>query len=253
MKSALVSGAGSGIGRAISQALAASGFKLIMLGRNQQKLEETKKGLENPNLHLCLAVDTTDARALRDAFNAIDLPSLNLSALIANAGIGGENNYGENDRWNEIIETNLSGTYKLVNEALPALRKSQEEYKHVMLTSSILARLGVPHYSAYCASKAGLLGLMRSWAMEWSREKILVNAICPGWVETAMARQGIEGIAKATQKNYDEIYKQQMSMVPLQKMSTPSEIAWFINYIVSSGQSSFTGQSFDMNNGAIMP
>ena len=116
-----------------------------------------------------------------------------LYGLVANAGIGGENTYGEKDRWREVIETNLTGTYQTIQECLPYLKKDDAPFKKVVILSSILARLGVPGYSAYCASKAGLLGLTRALAAEHSGNKILINALCPGWVNTDMAQEGIDG------------------------------------------------------------
>jgi len=252
MKTALVSGAGSGIGREVSLALSQAEYKIILIGRRKEALVETQSLMTNKSEHITLAVDISDQLALQESLSRINLTQMNLCAVIANAGIAGENNYGKEDRWDEIIKTNLTGTYYLVNEVLNGLKNSTQEYKHVVMISSILAKLGVPGYSAYCASKAGLLGLMRSWAAEWAMDKILVNAICPGWVETEMARSGIEKIAKATSKSYGEILKQQMAMTPLKKMSRPEEIANLIQYLISEKQNSITGQSIDINNGAGM-
>lgn len=252
MKTFLISGAGSGIGRAIAQTLAKDEYSLILLGRNSENLEETKSKLLNANSHHVISADIRDPRALHKAFAEINLNNRNLTGVIANSGVGGENEYGPNDRWKEVIDTNLYGTYALINEALPSLRATKG-YRHIVIISSILARLGVPKYSAYCASKAGLLGLMRSMAAEFSHEKILVNAICPGWVETNMAKQGIELMAQASGKSYETVLKEQMSYVPLQKMSQPSEIAELVKYLVNPSQQSITGQSLDINGGALMP
>ena len=96
-----------------------------------------------------------------------------------------------------MIDTNLTGNYYTVRECLPLLKKNNADYKKILFVSSILARFGVPGYSSYCASKAGLLGLMRSLASELTADKILVNALCPGWVNTAMAHEGLQGFANA--------------------------------------------------------
>ena len=113
MKSIIISGAGSGIGRACAEILSKSSSdnSLILLGRNAQKLEETKSKLLHPSNHIVLPVDITNSQALNHAFAEIKLEERHLSAVIANAGIGGENHYGrENvqDRWHEIINTNPS-------------------------------------------------------------------------------------------------------------------------------------------------
>lgn len=249
----IISGAGSGIGQAIVQGLAqVSENKLILIGRRVQKLEQTRASLNRSQQHEIVPADLREPHAMRSAFAELGLKDQNVVGVIANAGVGGENHYGENDRWDEIIATNLTGTYNLIQEALPLLRASTQEYRHIIIVSSILARIGVPKYSAYCASKAGLLGLMRSLAAELAQEKILVNAICPGWVQTDMADQGIQAMAQATGKSFEAVYKEQMSYVPLGKMSQPQEIAQLVSYLAGPSQQSITGQAFDINNGAWM-
>lgn len=254
MKTYLVSGAGSGIGQAISLVLAKTyDAKIVLVGRREDALRKTQELLPNPGSHFVVAADTLDGKKLRDGFQKIKLDELNLHGIIANAGVGGGNAYGTNDRWSEIINTNLTGAYTLVNEALPALKNGKEKYKHVILISSILSSMGVPGYTAYCASKAGLLGLMRSWSVELCEQNILVNAVCPGWVETDMARSGIQALADHLKIGFETAYQQQMSILPLKKWSQPAEIGGLVSYLVSPYQTSITGQALHINNGALMP
>ncbi len=256
MKTFVISGAGSGIGRAIAQSLSQldGGSRCVLIGRRAEMLEETKKSLTAAGNHIVLPVDVTSRKKLSQALHGIELPSLNVSGVVANAGKGGDNHYtAENiadDQWQEIIDVNLTGSYNLVNECLPALRENRDGYKNVLLISSILSRMGVPFHSAYCASKAGLLGLMRSWSSQWAREKILVNAICPGWVETEMAQQGLQRLAKHEKKNFEEVYKREMSFVPTGKMSQPEELGNLTSFLFSDQQTSITGQELHVNNGA---
>jgi NAD(P)-dependent dehydrogenase (short-subunit alcohol dehydrogenase family) len=250
-KTILVTGAGSGIGRAIAQCLSKNNYPLILLGRNMDTLEETKSSLEDLQKHHCVSCDI---RLPKNIAKALDKRKINsLYALIANAGIGGENNYLSNDRWHEIIETNLTGTYNTIRECLPYLKKNKAPFKKIVILSSILAKLGVPGYSAYCASKAGLLGLNRSLAIELAQDKILVNALCPGWVNTEMAHEGLRAFSKTLNISKERAFEQAMNDVPLRKMSEPNEIAQFISFLISDAQTSITGQTLDMNNGAIMP
>lgn len=250
-KFVLITGAGTGIGRSISETLASQGYALILCSRNIDKLEETKANLKNSSTH---STHSCDIRKVGDVKSALEKNNVeSLYGLVANAGIGGENTYGENDRWREIINTNLTGTYQTVQECLPYLKKDAAPFKKVVILSSILARLGVPGYSAYCASKAGLLGLTRSFAAEYSGKKILVNALCPGWVNTDMAQEGIEGFADALKITKEQAYQEAMKHVPLGKMSEPEEIAQFVGYLLSEQQTSLTGQTIDINNGALMP
>lgn len=241
----LISGAGSGIGRAIAQNLSNSGHNCILLGRNADKLRQTLSTL-GPGKHLLFTADIRDKESLAKVADQLSQTSIN--GLVANSGIGGENRWGDNDRWTDIIDTNLTGTYNFVNTFLPNLRKAGGG--HILVTSSVLARLGVANYSAYCASKAGLLGLMRSWAAQFAFENILVNAICPGWVDTDMAQQGLQGIADDIGITKQEFYDIAMKSVPLKRMSRPEEIADLVAYLLN--QTSITGQAIDINCGAVM-
>lgn len=243
----LITGAGSGIGRAIAVTLAEQGHTCYLLGRDEHKLNTTL-GLLKSGQHQVLAADvtsTTQMQALVDAH-----PDLVLDGIMANAGLGGENHFGEGDRWQAILDTNLTGTYFTVQYFLPALRRSPMPFKHIVITSSVLARLGVAHYTAYCASKAGLLGLMRSWAVQLAPEQILVNAICPGWVDTDMAQEGLQGIADGIGISKAAFYDIAMQSVPLRKMSEPEEIAGLVSFLLH--QKSMTGQAVDMNGGSVM-
>ncbi|RKR81117.1 3-hydroxybutyrate dehydrogenase [Mucilaginibacter gracilis] len=245
-KTYIISGAGSGIGQAIAQKLAEQGNHCILLGRNKQTLQQTLSALRG-NGHRMLVADIRSKESLAKA--ALDIDGFTIHGLIANSGVGGENYWGDADRWDDIIATNLTGTYNFVNTFLPQLRKAGDE-KQIVITSSVLARLGVANYSAYCASKAGLLGLMRSWAVQFAPEKILVNAICPGWVDTEMSQDGLQGIADGIGITKAEFYDIAMQSVPLRRMSEPEEIADLVFYLTQ--QRSITGQTIDINCGAVM-
>jgi NAD(P)-dependent dehydrogenase (short-subunit alcohol dehydrogenase family) len=242
----IISGAGSGIGKAIAQKLAHDGNTCILLGRNEAKLQQTLASLPSGG-HSLLIADIRSKESLAEAF--IQLGDAPVNGLVANSGMGGENYWGNDDRWTDIINTNLTGTYNFVNSFLPVLRKAGGE-KHILITSSVLARLGVANYSAYCASKAGLLGLMRSWAVQFAPENILVNAICPGWVDTEMSQEGLQGIADGIGISKQEFYEIAMQSVPLKRMSQPEEIAGLVAYLLS--QRSITGQTIDINCGSVM-
>ena len=173
---------------------------------------------------------------------AIDAP---LDALVANAGLGGPNDAGADDRWDEIVQTNLYGTYWCCRAAEPHL----PDGGRIVVTSSILARIGVAGYTGYCASKAGLLGLVRSFAAELAPRGIQVNAICPGWVDTDMAWSGLDAFEGLTR---DEAYEVAMRQVPLRRMSQPAEIAGTVAWLLSPDALGVTGQAIDHNNGAWM-
>ncbi len=245
----LITGAGSGIGLAIASLLDQRGYHLILLGRDKTKLDQAIQNFQNQ--HQTFSCDIRKPEEINKALQSSS--PKNLYAVIINAGVGGENQYGEADRWQEIIDTNLSGSYFTAHETIPFLKKNTNGFRHIVFISSILARLGVPGYSAYCASKAGILGLMRSLSNQLTQDKILVNALCPGWVNTEMAHEGLQSFADFLKISKDEAFKQAMNDVPLGKMSEPEEIAQMVAFLISGDQVSITGQTLDINNGALMP
>ena len=124
--------------------------------------------------------------------------------------------------------------------------------RHLVAIASILARIGVAGYSGYCASKAGITGLVRALAMELAPAEVQVNAICPGWVDTEMARAGVAGFAAALGVPYDEAYRRAMQDVPLGRMSAPEDIAGVVAWLLSPDARGVTGQALDVNGGAFM-
>ncbi len=246
---ALVTGAGTGIGRAIALRLSRGGAKVALLGRTRSTLEKVAAEARAETLILC--ADVRDASDQMRAFEQAAHTLGPIHALIANAGIGGGNEAGPEDRWDEVVRTNLDGTYHSIR-AFEAHQAPGPGLRHAILISSCLARFGVPGYTAYCASKAGLLGMTRALALEWAQRNVLVNSICPGWVDTEMAREGMQGIADATGESFEEAKQGALQAVPLARMSEPEEIAGLVAFLLSSEGRGFTGQALDPNNGAWM-
>ena len=252
-KTYVITGAGSGMGRATAELLSHNpDNRLLLVGRTRTALEETLSMLENRMNHSVADFDIRDAAAWNKAIAAHFNAQTNLCGIFANAGIGGENHYGPDDRWEEIISINLTGTYVTIMELLPHLRNSSDVFKHIVITSSCLARFGVPNYTGYCTAKTGLLGLTRSLSVQLAAEKILVNALCPGWVETEMAKAGIQKLADRGGESYNVEFDRQMSYVPLGRISQPEEIARMVAFLFSNQQTSMTGQGIDINNGSYM-
>lgn len=253
MKTYVITGAGSGMGRATAVLLSQSqNTRLILIGRNKSSLEETKSACHDYTDVITCAMDIRDKNAWKVLINETIPPDTDLRCVFANAGVGGENHYGAEDKWDEIISINLTGTYVTIMELLPLLNRQKSNYRSIVITSSCLARFGVPNYPAYCTAKTGLLGLTRSLAMQLAADKILVNAICPGWVETEMAQAGIQKLADRNGQSYETEFKTQMSYVPLNKISQPEEIARLVKFLFSEEQTSITGQGIDINNGSFM-
>jgi NAD(P)-dependent dehydrogenase (short-subunit alcohol dehydrogenase family) len=253
MKTYIVTGAGTGMGKATAELLARDkANQLVIISRTKANIDAVLEGLENREQHIGAAFDIRDPQGWKNLFAQHADRITSIEGLFANAGVGGANHYGATDRWDEIISINLTGTYVSIQECLPYLRKSISSFKHILITSSCLARFGVPAYTAYCTAKTGLLGLTRSLAVELGSEKILVNALCPGWVETDMARAGIQLLANAIGQEYQKTFDEQMSIVPLQRITQPEEVAQFVKFMFSDLQTSITGQGLDINNGSYM-
>ena len=199
-----------------------------------------------------MACDIRDRGAVEKAFAEAAERLGPIHALVACSGLGGGNG-GEDgaDRFDELIATNLNGTYYCCRAALDHLAPGPEA-RHLVAISSILARIAVPGYTGYSASKAGLLGLVRSFAAEVAGDNIQVNAICPGWVDTDMAWDGLDGIAAGDGGTREDAYREAMRAVPLGRMSQPDDIAGTVTWLLSPDARGVTGQAIDQNGGAWM-
>ena len=249
----LITGAGTGIGRAIALRLAAEGYALSLFGRRVALLQETAEGItaQGAPSPFVAACDIRDAAQVASTFAAAAVKQGAVTGLVANAGIGGANDAGPSDRFDDLVATNLMGTYYCLRAAQTHLLPGPGP-RHLVVISSILARFGVAGYTGYCASKTGLLGLVRALAMELAEHNIQVNAVCPGWVNTQMARDGLQGMADGIGCTYEEAYALAMKDVPLGRMSEPTHVAGLVNWLLGPDALGVTGQAMDMNNGAYM-
>jgi NAD(P)-dependent dehydrogenase (short-subunit alcohol dehydrogenase family) len=227
----VVTGAGRGIGRAIALRLSAEGARVSRLQRST---------VDEPGAFRC---DIRNRDEVDGAFAAATEANGPIHSLVANAGIGGPNQPGADDRFDDLVATNLVGTYSCVRAA-----ERSPDLRHVVVISSILARIAVPGYTGYSASKAGLLGLVRSFAAELAPRDVQVNAILPGWVDTDMAWEGIDGMPGTR----EEALANAMRDVPLGRMSRPEDIAGTVAWLLSDDARGVTGQGIDQNGGAFV-
>lgn len=249
----LITGAGTGIGRAIAERLAGEGARLSLVARDEARLEATAAHLRAQH-GATVRVHSADIRDLSAVDRAVaEACSAQgpLRGIVANSGMGGPNEPGPGDRFLELVQTNLVGTYHCLRAAQRHLAAGPAA-RHMVVISSILGRFGVPGYTGYCASKTGLLGLTRAMAMELAGDGVQVNAICPGWVNTEMARDGIQSMADGMGLSFEAAHAEAMKPVPLGRMSQPHHIAGMVAWLVSGDAIGVTGQSLDMNNGAWM-
>ena len=210
-RAALVTGAGSGIGRAIALELSAAGAAVALLGRTRATLEAVAG--EAPGSTCVVTADVADRGAVDAAFARVAEALGPLHIAVANAGVGGPNDLHGGDRWDEIVRTNLDGAYFTLR-AFERHLASGDGWKHAIVISSCVARFGVPGISAYSAAKAGQLGLVRSLAAELAPKRVLVNAICPGWVETRMAVDRMTELGAEAGQDYATARADQLAAVP---------------------------------------
>ena len=232
-KLALVTGAASGIGAATVRELAAQGARVAGLDRRPCTM---------PEGGLALAADVSSETEVLAAFAALDAAGEAPDILVNCAGIILERpltrmTLGDFER---IMSVNLRGCFLVGREAVARLRGAGRGGR-VINVASELACLGRADYSAYCASKAAVLGLTRSWARELAPD-ILVNAVAPGPVDTPMlSRETMSPDVLARESD-----------LPLGRIGRPEEIASVIAFLAGPGASYVTGQTFGANGGAVM-
>ncbi len=248
----IVTGGGTGIGKAIALRLAAEGASVSLLARNLSRLQSVVDEIQdNGGRAQCFSCDITNQEAVQQAVHScVDGFGL-LRGVIANSGVGGANFPGEDDRFDLVVQTNVYGTYHTLRAVQPHL-VDDDSATHMVVTSSCLARFGVPGYTAYCASKAALLGMVRAFALELAGHGTQVNALCPGWVDTDMAWEGLEGMSKGMGISIEEAHDIAMKSVPLGRMSKPKEIAGTVAWLLSEDGAGVTGQGIDINAGSWM-
>lgn len=249
----VVTGGGTGIGRGIALSLGSRGATLVVTGRRPQLLEETASLVREVGgrAEVC-EMDVTDASAVAAGFAEIAerTGGAALHTLVNNAGAGGPNACAVDgpDRWEAILRTNLDGMYFCTREAV----RRMNDAGRIVNISSVLGKFGVPGYTAYCASKHGVIGFTKALALEVAPRGITVNAICPGWVDTEMARSGIHGLAQATGVDYETAFANAMAQVPIGRIIQPEEIGELVAYVVSDAAAAMTGQAVSLCGGSTM-
>lgn len=250
-KRCLVTGGGTGIGAGIAHCLGKNGAAVAVLGRRRAKLNKVVaelKALKIPAV--AVTGDIVDEAAIRRSVDRASKALGGLDILVNNAGVGGPNACAlpGPDRWHEVVRTNLDGVYNASRAAL----KHLPDGGRIINISSVLGRFGVPGYTAYCASKHGVIGFTKALALELAARKITVNAICPGWVDTDMATDGLQAMADGMQIEFEEARRQAMAAVPLGRILEPQEIGDLVVWLASPGARGMTGQAISHCGGQVM-
>jgi NAD(P)-dependent dehydrogenase (short-subunit alcohol dehydrogenase family) len=244
---ALVTGAGRGIGRAVAHRLSAEGLRVALTARSKDQLEETAAGCTGPTL--VLTGDLTDRDAPDRLFGAVESAWGPVDVLVANAGAGvsGRVHRTTDADWQRILDLNLTAPFRCVRRAIPSMLDAG--YGRIVVMASTAAKRGDPYIAAYTASKHGVLGLVRSAAAELATTGVTVNAICPGYVDTPMTDATIAGIVEKTGRTEDEARDIIASKQPTGRLVTPDEVAAAVWLCVANA--SITGQGLNVDGGTV--
>ena len=247
----LVTGGGRGIGRAIALSFAEPGSIVAIAARTRTEIDDTARAIAARGARpIALAVDVTDEDAVARAFDAIRAITPIVDVVVNNAGVGGGQPIDKSDTasWRRILDTNVLGTFLVTREAVPML----SDGGRVINMSSVLGRFGVAGYTAYCASKHAVIGFTRALALELVKRGITVNAICPGWVETGMAAQGMQGGAKLMGVTVEGFRTRAIGAVPIGRIIEPDEVAHLVKFLASPEAAAITGQTYNICGGQTM-
>ncbi|MBN9070399.1 MAG: SDR family oxidoreductase [Rhizobiales bacterium] len=243
---ALVTGGGTGVGKAIALALADAGMEVTICGRRREPLDEAAAG--NARLHAAVA-DVTDEGSMAALHAAAEAARGPFDIVVANAGAAGSApaHKVSLEDWNRTLAVNLTGAFLTVKPALPGMiaRKSGR----VLFIASTAGLKGYAYVAPYVAAKHGVVGLMRALAAETAKAGVTVNAICPGFTETDMLADSVRRIVEKTGRSAEEARASLTATNPQGRLIEPREIAAAVLWLVSDAAASVTGQALSISGG----
>lgn len=234
---AIVTGGVRGIGRAIAETLIAMDYQVIVTycnshaqAQQMQTLFKNMVDIRRTDISKKEDVDALFDEVL-DIYDRVDV-------LINNAGITQDKTFHNMDanEWHEVIDVNLNGTFYCCNRAIPVMR--EQGSGRIINISSVVGQKGNFGQANYAASKAGLLGLTKTLALENAMKGITVNAVCPGFIETDMVSVIPETLKQKIQEQ-----------IPMKRFGTAQDVAGMVEFLVSQKAAYITGQEFNVNGG----
>ncbi len=238
-KLALVTGATGGIGQSIVKALANQGAKVIMVGRNEEKLQNLKQELSDKVYSLIC--DFNDDSQINSLIENAEKQFGNIDILVCNAGITKDNLALriKDEDWDIVIQMNLTSTFKLNRAAIKSMMKRR--YGRIINISSVIGLSGNAGQSNYAASKAGIIAMSKSIAKEVASRGITINCVAPGYIDTPM-----------TEVLGEDIKNSIIAHIPLGRIGTPQDVANAVLFLASDESSYVTGHTLSVNGGMLM-
>jgi len=249
---AVVTGATSGIGLAVTRAIAAGGDRVFFCARDAERVAETVKQLQDEGFDVDGA--SCDVRepaqvndfvqAAVDRFGAVDI-------LVNNAGRGGGGATAQipDDLWYDVIATNLHSVFLVTKAVLTTGGMQDKQRGRIVNIASTGGKQGVVLGAPYSAAKHGVVGFTKALGLELAKTGITVNAVCPGYVETPMAQGVRERYAKFWETTEEAVLEKFNAKIPLGRYSTPEEVAGLVGYLLTDTASSITAQALNVCGG----
>ncbi len=254
-KVALVTGASRGIGRVISVRLAMAGAQLVLAGRNQDGMKETARLVTSAGgiAPLVVHVDLRAKESITAAVSQVVKGYGRIDILVNNSGVTGNPvslvDLPEKD-WDETIDTNLKGPFLLTQAVLPDMIRRRTG--SIIFIGSVTGKRPFKNRSAYGASKLGLVGLMRTLAVEVAPEAIRVNLISPGFVAGPRLEGVVDNVAAMENISHEEAREKMIDMVPLHHFVSPENIAEGVLFLASERSAGITGEDLNISGGLVM-
>ena len=238
MRHALITGASRGIGASIARLLAEDGWKLTLTAREAPTALAAELGA------FAVAMDQTNDDSVAAAFAAARAAQGPLTALINNAGAVETAPFAKvtPELWRRMLDVNLTGPFLCCQAALADLKAAGTQGRIVNIASTAALK-GYAYVSAYVAAKHGVLGLTRTLALELAKDGVTVNAVCPGYTETDIVREGIAKVMAKTGRSQAEARAGFTQSNPQGRLIQPDEVAATVRWLCSSAAGSVNGQA----------